>query len=180
MKKCSKCSCVKALKYFSFRSDTKKYRGQCRECTKGYKTLLRDRQADISNLYSQGLKICGACQLPKELSKFSNDKSTKTGKTSECKKCKIAWNSRNKEKIAKTAAKYRYGISDIEYDSLMTVESCQVCGVSFTETSAKRAIDHCHDTGRVRGMICYTCNIGLGHFKDDIDILQKAIEYLHT
>ena len=42
----------------------------------------------------------------------------------------------------------------------------------------KMAIDHDHATGKVRGLICYNCNIGLGHFKDSIDTLERAIEYL--
>ena len=60
---------------------------------------------------------------------------------------------------------------------------CSIC--NNPETSKSRnggvrrlAIDHCHTTGKIRGLLCHDCNTGLGKFKDDINLLQKAIEYL--
>lgn len=39
-------------------------------------------------------------------------------------------------------------------------------------------IDHCHETGKFRGLLCHSCNLALGHFKDDVAVLEKAIAYL--
>lgn len=54
--------------------------------------------------------------------------------------------------------------------------SCEMCG----DSSGRRALDldHCHRSGRFRGWLCNPCNMGLGHFKDDLRRLNCAIEYL--
>ncbi|WP_392750573.1 endonuclease VII domain-containing protein [Streptomyces sp. LN590] len=52
--------------------------------------------------------------------------------------------------------------------------ACAICGV----TGKVLHIDHCHSTGRVRGLLCPPCNTGLGQFQDDVQRMQKAIAYL--
>lgn len=47
-------------------------------------------------------------------------------------------------------------------------------------TTGRLVVDHCHKTGKIRGLICNACNIGLGVFKDDIQLLLNACEYLET
>ena len=56
---------------------------------------------------------------------------------------------------------------------------CAICG---EEPSTKRglAIDHCHITGKVRGLLCHGCNIGIGSMKDSAVLLLKAIRYLEV
>lgn len=41
-------------------------------------------------------------------------------------------------------------------------------------------VDHCHDTGKVRGLLCFNCNVGIGSLQDDIEMLRKAIKYLEN
>lgn len=55
-------------------------------------------------------------------------------------------------------------------------EVCAICGAE--PSTRALAIDHCHDSGKIRGLLCTRCNIGLGYFKDSIENLTKAIEYL--
>lgn len=55
---------------------------------------------------------------------------------------------------------------------------CAICGQAISELGTDAHWDHCHKTGRVRGALCPNCNYGLGHFKDDVDFLQNAINYL--
>lgn len=73
----------------------------------------------------------------------------------------------------------KYGLSKQDYELLLI---CQggVCGICKQENNNKRNwhIDHCHDTGRVRGVLCHHCNLLLGNARDSIDILDSAKEYL--
>lgn len=55
---------------------------------------------------------------------------------------------------------------------------CAICSEPIQKQGKGTHIDHNHDTGKVRGLLCPRCNTGLGQFRDDISILQKAIRYL--
>jgi hypothetical protein len=61
-----------------------------------------------------------------------------------------------------------------EYDALLQAQEgkCKICGAPPT------AVDHDHETGEVRGLLCRACNLGLGYFKDSAELLQRAIAYL--
>ena len=72
-----------------------------------------------------------------------------------------------------------YGIEPEEY--LMMHEDQQgMCAICGEKPNTKRGLhlDHCHDTGIVRGLLCHGCNTGLGSFQDDPERLSKAIDYL--
>lgn len=72
--------------------------------------------------------------------------------------------------------KKKYGISLEDYAKLVNNQehSCAICE-TVTE---KLYVDHCHNTGIVRGLLCINCNTGLGHFKDNSKLLKKAIQYI--
>jgi hypothetical protein len=55
---------------------------------------------------------------------------------------------------------------------------CAICSKPDEVEGRRMAIDHNHDTGAVRGLLCGNCNRGLGNFQDDIDMLKKATDYL--
>lgn len=95
------------------------------------------------------------------------------------------WRSENPEKVAhakRRDALSRHGITIEDYDQMLASQDyvCKICGSSDTGSAKKKyfSVDHCHDTGVVRGLLCQGCNSGLGHFKDDIVFLQAAIDYL--
>lgn len=68
----------------------------------------------------------------------------------------------------------RYGITEDKYDSYFKDAMCGICG-----TNSKRLVlDHCHITGTIRGVLCSTCNTGIRHLGDSIEMLYKAIEWL--
>lgn len=80
--------------------------------------------------------------------------------------------------------KRQYGITPDDYDRLLKEQGgkCGVCGCADPPKRQGNAthwhVDHCHETGNVRGILCYRCNSGLGNFKDNVDSLQAAIAYL--
>lgn len=67
----------------------------------------------------------------------------------------------------------QYGISLT--DLKLLGDACEICG----ETE-NLAIDHCHVSGKVRGRLCFNCNGGLGNFKDNVNSLERAIDYLKS
>lgn len=88
---------------------------------------------------------------------------------------------RDKESIRDYRLRKQYGITAAEYDEQLELQSggCAICRVQIGDKSGRRlAIDHCHDTGRVRGILCGECNLGLGKFQDDAILLGRAIQYL--
>ena len=56
--------------------------------------------------------------------------------------------------------------------------SCEICGKTKEENRRRLALDHDHKTGNLRGYLCTNCNLGLGCFSDDVDVMEKAIRYL--
>lgn len=130
-------------------------------------------------------KACTRCKLNKPLGSFNKFKSgDKYYYTSQCKPCrnKIKHNKRmvdpNKEKIRtkKRHLKSKYGITLEYYDELYALQQglCKICGGH----EGVLAVDHCHKTNVVRGLLCSNCNIGLGNFKDNSQLLGRAILYL--
>lgn len=72
-----------------------------------------------------------------------------------------------------------YGIGIEEYEIMLHEQNsaCKICGKTQKQNLA---IDHCHKTKTVRGLLCSKCNLGLGHFNDDIKRLQNAIDYIRS
>jgi len=94
------------------------------------------------------------------------------------------WKASNKDKQRDAKLKERYGISLLEYNKMYSEQSglCAICGSSEVKrkNSTNFLVDHCHETGRVRGLLCYKCNVGLGAFEDNKQFLLSAISYLEV
>lgn len=93
----------------------------------------------------------------------------------QCRSCRehIKW---------KAFIKRTYGIDADTYYKMLTDQNykCAICGTAENNSvnKTKMFIDHCHDSGKVRGLLCAKCNFALGNFNDDIEILKNAISYL--
>lgn len=81
--------------------------------------------------------------------------------------------------IKKSRMKH-YGITEDEYNELLERQDyrCCICEVEFATLGTQPAIDHNHDTGAVRGLLCRPCNLGIGNLRDDLDNVQRAYKYL--
>lgn len=91
------------------------------------------------------------------------------------------------EKAWSAHLKRKYGMTGEEYDSLLLSQNyaCRICRAIETDRGwrqrkqrASLFVDHCHTTGRVRGLLCHQCNAGLGMFRDSPELLATAISYL--
>lgn len=129
-------------------------------------------------------KTCNVCQETKPLDRFPKCKTCKDGHNNYCRSCKkkkpyeIAFQKKYRKQYYKNRyKKYEYGLSEEDYNKMILSQNrrCLIC-----QSETDLCIDHCHQTGKVRGLLCANCNCGLGFFKDDINILTQAVEYLKT
>jgi hypothetical protein len=129
------------------------------------------------------LKTCKVCNVEKNISDFY------TGRK-DCKDCKNAaakqWRKDNPENTEKHLARMRerskerrYGITQKEFDQMLIRQNnkCKICSDNF-KSFKDTHIDHCHNTNKVRGLLCNNCNMALGQFMDNTDIMDNAIKYL--
>lgn len=133
-------------------------------------------------------KICKTCKESKSLDKFYSHGSCKSGTRTECKDCGRSkdiekskqYRLKNPEKRKSTVLMNKYGIGLEQYNEMLTIQNnvCKICKTSDPGPKNMFCVDHCHKTGKVRGLLCYYCNTGLGFLRDDIDNMVAAIAYL--
>ena len=129
-------------------------------------------------------KICKLCGIEKDLDQFKKDHRLKSGYGAICKRCdcKLAkkWREENPEKKKSQHLLNKYNIDWDYYNHLLESQDgrCSICGTKDPKGRGNFHVDHCHETGRIRGLLCNECNIGLGKFKDDPTILHQAADYL--
>ena len=132
------------------------------------------------------MKKCRTCGEIKSLDEFhrTSKKSNPDGRINYCKDCR--------EKTGRRSyLKRRFGITPEDYESMLEGQGggCAICGrfdglhqgrsrLGREEEPTRFAVDHCHKTGVVRGLLCMNCNTAIGCFQDNTSILEKAIEYL--
>jgi hypothetical protein len=96
---------------------------------------------------------------------------------------KAKYRSENKEKIAEGYRRHilrkKFNLTKEDYDQVLANQNgtCAICSLSC-ETGRDLAVDHDHETGKIRGLLCRNCNVSLGLMKDDPARLRKAAEYL--
>ena len=115
------------------------------------------------------MKVCSRCKLEKNSKEFYSNPRTSSGLRTECKPC-----SKEKGTIQVIG---RYGLSKEEYYSLLENQN-GVCAICFKKDKIRLAVDHNHNTGKVRGLLCSNCNRGIGLLKDSTAMLLSAAQYL--
>jgi len=140
------------------------------------------------------LKRCTKCGEDKPLTEYHKDKGQPSGFAPRCKVCRSAARVRRYKEsgecermmegyITKTRGiRYdaKFGITLADYDEMLEeqINGCAICGRTPEENGQRLAVDHDHDTGKIRGLLCTRCNSGLGFFQDDLTLLLIAVEYL--
>lgn len=98
------------------------------------------------------------------------------------------WSKRNPDIEKNGHLKRNFNITLDDYNNMLALQNgtCAICKQEESKIFKKTgkrvdlAVDHCHKTGKVRGLLCWKCNASLGKFQDSIEILQNAIKYLTT
>ena len=124
-------------------------------------------------------KKCSHCKSDKPISEFYFHWKRCVW-TSKCKECRNLsserWRNSHKEEIQIR----RYNLTNKEYLNLFNQQEgkCAICNTPQIELKRKLVIDHDHETGKIRGLLCMKCNHGLGQFNDNPLIIKKALKYL--
>ena len=126
------------------------------------------------------MKKCPKCNTQKSLSEFSKDKNRKLGVRVYCKSCSKLKPEERKRYNKTYQLKSLYGLSVDSYEALKKKQkgNCAICEEKL-DGSFGTHVDHCHENNSTRGILCRSCNLGLGHFKDTAQILKNAIKYLN-
>jgi hypothetical protein len=138
------------------------------------------------------MKMCTTCKVAKPFEDFYTNSKTKYSYApnkkylnSLCKDCsglknKI-YHKENRAKVTErqvmTHRRKKYGVSEEEYKNMVLSQN-NICAICNKPSHKTLHVDHDHITGKVRGLLCSSCNMGIGMFQDDIDILNNAIKYL--
>lgn len=164
-------------------------------------SIEKSREKRIKYPVTEGKKECADCGLKKEVAEFHKNSNRFDGFSTICKACsgirlKKYYIDNKKKVIEKVKArasnpyvvadkrnrnlKTNYGITEKDYQEMMIEQnySCAICGINQSDLGYKLYVDHDHKTGKVRGLLCKHCNSGIGLFKDNKNILSKAIDYL--
>jgi Recombination endonuclease VII len=136
-------------------------------------------------------KVCSVCKQLKPLESFAKQSSSKDKLQGQCRECCKNWRKEYYKKFPernrKRSIKNNYGIDMDRLESMYERQGgkCGICKQSILlfATNHKESIgvgrvDHDHKTGAIRGLLCHKCNIGLGHFEDNIVSLRNAVSYL--
>lgn len=140
-------------------------------------------------------RVCTSCGEYKAWEFYSSKNPTRdkhrtdihTIKQPKCKVCAAAdtkaWNDKNKDTSRERYLQLKYGMSENEYNARLLAQNnqCPLCEVGFSSGvfgPNSPVVDHCHSSGKVRGILCNECNRGLGYFHDNKEALIKAASYL--
>jgi hypothetical protein len=152
-------------------------------------------------LTNSRVKLCSGCGETKLVNEFAKNCSKADGLQTVCKLCKkrydnewyknnhsaavqtrMAWKEKNRERerelSRRSYRKVKYGLTDEDYQRLLnTHKCCVICEREF-DNELRPVIDHDHTSGKVRSLLCNSCNTLLGHARENEGVLLSAIEYL--
>lgn len=137
-------------------------------------------------------KKCMDCKQSKEIVVFGVRRDNKDGRQARCRECMRARRAERAEHLRKydrarrgrTAPqrwdrdlRQKYGINAQAYDAMLASQG-GACAICHEVSEQRLAVDHCHVTRKVRGLLCSRCNVGLGMFQDNSQRMRAAIQYL--
>lgn len=155
--------------------------------------MVVDWRVGVQDFLVGFLKVCKICGQELPIEQFLPDKKLKSGYRNVCKPCRTK---QNREWYKKNGARGRrdswlwkidkfYGLTEEDFEKLLAEQDgvCAICGQPETHINRKSGIqtklsvDHDHETGEVRGLLCRNCNWAIGKLSTE-DLLEKALEYV--
>lgn len=139
-------------------------------------------------------KVCRRCLEEMTADKFGRNRWRKDGLNHYCKRCNVlntresekrhphlkarfikSWHKNSIKREKKRSIKQRF-LRESRFRPMFNQQDgrCAICG----SQGVKLCIDHCHKTGKIRGLLCNYCNTAIGSLFDDPEIMKKAIEYV--
>lgn len=147
----------------------------CRQCVAQYSSQYYRRRQEAKGKTVRekvevppGHKLCRGCGEVKPHSAWHRNKSASDGLSTRCKECTVVQGRAGHLKRA-------YGITEAERQEMISSQM-GICTICLAAPAVH--VDHCHETGRVRGVLCFNCNSAIGKLGDDPDTLRRAIAYL--
>lgn len=115
------------------------------------------------------MRVCLRCKIEQSEDNYHVRSANTLFKINHCKTCEA-----DKKLIL------RYGITMIQYLEMLKSQDnkCKICNRTDVQTGKKLAVDHCHETGRIRGLLCSKCNQAVGLLNDDPVLAENLTRYL--
>jgi len=183
-RECSRCGVYKTWDHFgNNKHGTRERQSWCRKCFRQHCGRTEKKEY----LITEKGRECSICGTFKPWSDFHRRRDISTGRMSACKVCikRKSRNDKEQGRIRNAELKRKYNIGLNEYLEMFNEQDgkCLICGANEStvrgeSTTLSLSVDHNHDTGKIRGLLCQKCNSLIGMAKDDVGILARAIRYL--
>lgn len=182
-KRCNVCGDIKPLDDFYRNGGGRPgHHACCKACDKARQEALREQYRCEYEERGGPLateKKCGVCKTIKPAAEFYPNRATRSGLSGYCIKCTIVRSGtqvRNPRTVRNGHLKRTYGITMDEFEQMVEAQQgqCVVC----ERVVDRLVVDHDHETGATRELLCGTCNSGLGLFGENPEMLRRAAEYL--
>lgn len=135
---------------------------------------------------ASSIKTCSACKAALPLELFGVASGYRDGRRGQCNPCRTKKQTerlranpdkrRNSQQIRTNDLRQRYGLSVDDYSRMKAAQGgrCRICD----RPSSPLVVDHCHESGHVRGLLCRRCNFALGAVGDNLDGIARFVAYL--
>lgn len=129
-------------------------------------------------------KVCSACNQALPVERFGASPLYRDGRRGQCTPCRAKRNKKRQARRCETRRyklKSRYGLTPDDYSRMLEAQGggCGLCRSKDPKSRWHRFhFDHCHETGKVRGLLCNPCNVLIGKFNDDAELFQRFADYL--
>ena len=181
MKRCTKCKQEKPLTEF-YKHKAGKYGkdSQCKICSRA---KVKKYRAEHKEQVKQYFREYKHSPRGREVSRRGDEKRRHTpARKIMLRKAYKKWEQsmKGQKYIRASVLKRRFGLTLEDYDKMFEVQSgcCAICNVHQSKLDLRLAVDHDHETGKIRGLVCRDCNFFLGHLEKNYSLLSRALEYL--